>query len=102
MKEKYSKHCTEDRADRITFILIQTGIGNVVFQKKVKDRLVCLTDEGVAVIKAMNGTVITMYYAEMAQARFACEEESIPRAVKVAIQRNTKRGWIIEQNKVRY
>ena len=101
-KVKLSKHLLEDRSDRVTFILMHTGIGTVIYEKLKEGRRLCLTDEGVVLVKGIDDTIITMYYAEMAQARFACEEERIPKAVKSAIERNIKKGWLTAQNTTKY
>ena len=103
MKQILSKHCTDERADRIAFILIKTGIGNVVYQyKKADKRIIEVTTEGVLIVKAPDGTIVTMHYASMEQARFFCTAERIPAVVVKAIKRNLKYNWIKEQNLVRY
>lgn len=105
-KSKFSNHCINDRADRIAFILIKTGTGDpVVSNKSQTDKGACieeLTTEGVLIVRGMTGTVITMYYCSYAQATRVCGNNKVPSQVRNAIHRNHKRGWIEEQNKVRF
>lgn len=100
---KFSRHLLEERADRAAFILIHTGLGNIVYSAPAaENRTAYITDEGVIYFKGADGVIVTMYYLEIDQARYFCKEEKIPEKVKHAIERNRKRGYIEKQNQVKY
>ena len=98
---KLSRHLIEERCDRVAYILRKTGLGNVVYTTPLeKGRTAYITDEGVVYFKGQDGTIITIYYLEIDQAKYFRGDEKIPEKVVRAIERNKKRGWIEGQNRV--
>ena len=65
---KMSIHAREERLDRLTYIAMNVGFGDTVFEApngQHPDRIDCLTDTGVLIIKGRDGTIITAYIPTM-------------------------------------
>lgn len=104
MKEKYTKHFIDDRADRATYILLTTGLGNDVMTvtKAEEKAKYTVTDEGVLIIRSTRTQkIITIYYLEKHQFNkiFATD---CPLCVRNAIKRNEHRGYIKKQTLAKY
>ena len=46
-----TNHVREDRADRLTYIALTIGFGNVVFEHRDGEYRECITDTGVLMVK---------------------------------------------------
>jgi hypothetical protein len=69
MKMTMSNHAREDRADRLTYIAMTVGFGEVVVEKINGDCRECLTNTGVLIIKPLNKELmITAYICDMDKA----------------------------------
>ena len=69
---KQTKHFKIERADRIAQIKKITEIGNIVAiapDRKHRDCFNCLTDTGVMIIRAFDGTMVTLWIARVNQAK---------------------------------
>lgn len=67
MKCELSSHAIDDRAERITNILLTIGVGNILY--KIKDKpphkevMLCISDTGVLIIKDISSDVVITMYA---------------------------------------
>lgn len=55
-------HCAVKRYERVQAIINQIGIGQIVKEKFIHDKYICVTDTGITIIKDVNKVrIITMY-----------------------------------------
>ena len=105
-----TKHFQEDRADRYAFIATTIGIGKVVHSKTyefdyVHNRAgstINITNPGVAMIIAPDGTLITMYVLTLSEARRYFIDKTVPMVLAAIIKKNMKNQYHILQNEVKY
>lgn len=97
---KLSKHAKVDRPDRILWIAMEVGFGQIVDTIQIYDvergyRRVELYETGVAVIKAVDEEiVITMYLPTQRQlAAWYNGSRFVPVRLLNVAKRNEKRGW---------
>lgn len=63
---RLSKHCTEDRLDRLVRIATTIGFGEVILTSEVRGGRECLTDTGVVLIKDLyEEFLITAYVIDI-------------------------------------
>ena len=67
---KMSAHASNDRADRLTYIALNVGFGNIIYEFKTdRHTRECITDTGVLLVMAENDdTLITAYVLDMDKA----------------------------------
>lgn len=68
---RISKHASEDRFERMCYLMEQLGIGEEVCQmtdRNRTDRQIALTSTGVILVLAADGCVITAYVASIREA----------------------------------
>lgn len=100
MKTNFSKHMTEDRADRYVTIATKVGFGEVRYTTTEDNRgrlevtrIVELTSTGVIIIRDMDRTVVTMYCATIATALNLFHMDRLPPELYKTIRSNEKRGY---------
>ena len=102
-----TRHIKEERLDRLTYIAMNVGFGNVVLeQTRGSDgKRDCLTDTGVLLVKdIVNEVLITAYVIDINKATAMyknCGFQSVPQSMKRVIIRNEKKH-LKQQNIVRY
>lgn len=57
-----TNHVREDRADRLTYIALTVGFGNVVFEHRDGEYRECITDTGVLMVKNITEEVLVTAY----------------------------------------
>lgn len=65
---KMSAHVIEDRLDRLTFIAVNVGFGEVILEHTYqrKDRVECLTNTGVLIVKSLtDNAIITAFIPDI-------------------------------------
>lgn len=100
MKTNFSKHMTEERADRYVMIATKVGFGEVRYTatedkcgRLEVTRIVELTSTGVVIVRAMDRTVVTMYCATIATALNLLHMDRLPPELYRTIRTNEKRGY---------
>lgn len=100
MKTHFSKHMTEERADRYVTIATKVGFGEVLYTATEDNRgrlevtrTVELTSTGVVIVRAMDKTVVTMYCATIATALNLFHMNRLPPELYKVIRSNEKRGY---------
>lgn len=105
-KVRMSNHATEDRLDRLTYIAMNVGFGDVAYKlpdTTHNDRYYIFTTTGVMMVKAVRGdTIITAYIPtiEKTIAIFKSAGADVPTTYKRIIVKNKKHNEM--QDKVRY
>lgn len=91
-----SKHCVEDRLDRLTYIATKVGFGNILFEKASNGRRECITDTGIILVKALKKEfLITAYIPSLKKvialyrSTFGAKKR-MPQALYNKIQKNQK------------
>ena len=98
-------HAREERTDRLTYIAMTVGFGNVVLtsRRPEEKKIDYLTDTGVLMIKGEDGALITAYICDINKA-FAiykkCGFSTVPPRINAVIRKN--RIHLKMQNEVRY
>lgn len=60
---KMSTHASKDRADRLTYIALNVGFGNILYEFKTDHHSrECITDTGVLLVMAENEDVLITAY----------------------------------------
>ena len=101
-----SYHARIERADRLTYIAMNVGFGEVVLEHKSKstaNRIECITDTGVLIVKASNGAIITAYVPSIDKVMAIYRQEGysrIPTQMMTKITKNAKHQKM--QDKVKY
>lgn len=98
MNFQLSRHCVNDRLDRLTFIMTHTGLGDTVceYYNTQEDTLYRLTTTGVVMVLNGNGTLlVTAYYVQKPKAYAIfqlCESATMPynRYVEI-VKKNEKK-----------
>lgn len=96
---KFSSHAITARLDRMTFISINIGFGEVVAERNTISRsggecLMQLTSTGVIIVKGKDdGTIVTMYLATISVAKTFYEGRLMPKEIFSAVSRNQRKGW---------
>lgn len=99
-------HARIERADRLTYIAMNVGFGEVILETphpKYADRIQCLTNTGVFIVKTKQGDVITAFIptVERVSAMYrAMGYNRVPTYVMNKAKKNVKH--IVIQNTVRY
>lgn len=99
-------HARVERVDRLTYIAMNVGFGEVVLEHphpKYADRVECLTDTGVMIIKGIDGSIITAFVANVEKVVAIYREEGyhrVPTKMMNKVTKNVKHLKI--QNVVRY
>lgn len=99
---KLSKHCTEERIDRLTFIMTHTGLGDTLCEYQKSDHVLYrLTTTGVLmIIDPCYKALVTAYYVNPEKAtaiiRSGSGNQSCSKIYKVIKQ---NKGLIEQQNK---
>lgn len=97
--EKFSKHMLTERADRYVLIATKVGFGEVVIKTDYRtsdgrNTIMELTSTGVVFVRALDGTIITMYCTTLAYAKcYFTKGDQLPKEVYAAIVRNEKKGY---------
>lgn len=97
--EKVSRHCCEDRTDRMVFIATTIGFGEIVVERYQAERhsWTCVTDTGVIFVKNTEKTrIITGYIGTYDQVLAICSG-NIPYSLKKVVKNNMKRKLHIQQ-----
>lgn len=94
-KMNFSTHITNDRLDRMTYIAMTIGFGEVAYTfpcKGYQDRYVILTTTGVLMVKTRSEMVVTVFIPEYKRvhALFAEMEMEVPRYYRNIIEKNQK------------
>lgn len=95
-----SKHCVDDRMERLQFIAEKIGFGTEIAEiyDPAREAWRSLTDTGIIFIRsADHSKVVTAYVATRRKAMEICE--NLPNEVLKAIRRNLKLGYDVLQNK---
>jgi hypothetical protein len=99
-KTNFSRHMKVDRLDRYAMIATKVGFGEVLYSSTYSDkdgrwqnRTVELTSTGVCIVKAENGTIVTMYCVTLALAKSYFKLEKMPRELFAAIRLNERKGY---------
>lgn len=99
-KTTFSRHMTNDRADRYVMIATKVGFGEVLYTSTYSDkggkwhnRTVELTSTGVCIVKSESGTIVTMYCVTLALAKSYFKLEKMPRDLFAAIRLNERKGY---------
>lgn len=106
MKVNYlTVHAEEDRMERIAFIATTAEFGEVRFTKTVQEQgrvtRLELTSTGVLIVtNPEKKALVTMFLATIDQAIWVSEGQ-LSQEVRQAVKRNSKRGWIKQQDRVR-
>lgn len=101
-----TNHAREDRADRLTYIALTIGFGNIVFERKSGEFRECITDTGVLMIKNLTKEVlVTAYIIGIDKAVLLYKKEfgndaMLPRSLYRTIINNRKH--LKAQNLARY
>ena len=98
-------HARIERADRLTYIAMNMGFGEVVLEHKntTSHRLECITDTGVLIVKASNGAIVTAYIPSIDKVMAIYRQEGysrIPTQMMAKITKNAKHQKM--QDKVKY
>lgn len=101
---KMSRHVQEERLDRLTYIAMEVGFGEVVLEQRYPDKRECVTDTGVILVKALNDEfLITAFVAtidKVSAIYLSNGYERIPTAIYNKIAKNTRH--LKAQNEARY
>lgn len=107
MTTTMSAHFQKDRADRYAFIATTIGLGNVIHSyKQQKNKwhtepcTVEITSTGIAIVKAPDGMVVTMYVLTINEAEKYFD--TMPLLLAAVIRRNMKRRFHILQNEIKF
>ena len=96
-KTVFSKHMTDDRADRYVTIATKVGFGEVMYtvQRDGQYGLVTmeLTSTGVVIVKGADNRIITMYCATVATVKCYFELARMPMGLYNSVRSNEKRGY---------
>ena len=99
-KTSFSRHMTEDRADRYATIATKVGFGEVMYTTTYSDRegrwhnrTVQLTSTGVCIVRAEDNTIVTMYCATLSIVKSYFRIEKLPRELFAAIRLNERKGY---------
>lgn len=102
---KCSFHLCQERTDRAVFILTTLGMGEPVRERqstRAANVVLRLTTTGVILVcNASTNKIITMYYATIKEASWVANGR-IPDAVYNRIVKNTKAGYITQQEYAKY
>lgn len=108
MNTTMSAHFQNDRADRYAFIATKIGLGEVVHTHKQKYNkwgsepcTVSITTTGVAIVKAPDGKIVTMYILTLSEAQ-KYFNSAIPMILAGVIRMNMKRRLHILQDKMKF
>ena len=105
MNNKCSFHLCQERTDRAVFILTTLGMGEPVRERpstRASNVVLRLTTTGVILVYDTSASkIITMYYATMKEASWVANGR-MPDAVYNRIVKNTKAGYITQQECVKY
>ena len=90
-----SKHVQYDRTDRMVYIAMTVGFGNILFEKVHEDKRECVTDTGVLLVKSLDGeTLITAFILNMDKAiclyRTVYGDRRMPTSLHQTILKNRK------------
>ena len=101
MNIEMTRHAKEDRADRLTFIALHVGFGEVVVEKVcANDCAKCLTNTGVMLVKGVGGVLITAYIADREQVSYMYPSSRVPEYLWKRVQKNKK--YLDLQNSVTF
>ena len=99
-KTKFSRHMIEDRVDRYVVIATKVGFGEVLYTSTYSDRegrwhnrTIELTSTGVCIVKAENGTIITLFCATISIAKSYFKLDRLPTGLFAAIRLNERKGY---------
>ena len=99
-KTTFSRHMIEDRTDRYVTIATKVGFGEVLYTTTYSDRAgrwhnrtVQLTSTGVCLVRADDGTIVTMYCATLIKVKTYFKIDRLPRELFNTIRVNEKRGY---------
>lgn len=101
-----TNHIKEERLDRLTYIALNVGFGNVILEhiREEDGRRDCLTDTGVLMIKAAHEEIlITAFVANIDKVTaiyHKCGYTSVPANIRKVVLKNEKHNKM--QNIVRY
>ena len=104
MKVTLTNHAKEERMNRLTYIAMTIGFGEVVFERIEDDRRYCITDSGVLMVKALKEEVLITAYIvtiDKAIALYRNEmghDQRMPNKLYDTIRRNAHHAKM--QNKV--
>lgn len=104
-----SEHFRTERADRYAFIATEVGLGKVIHSHKqqynkwgTEPCIVDITSTGVAIVKTVEGKIITMYVLTLSEAEKYFTESLIPFLLAGIIRTNMRKKFHLLQNTVRY
>ena len=97
-KTKFSRHMTEDRADRYVTIATKVGFGEVMYtvERNGQYGLVTmeLTSTGVVIVRgSKDKAIITMYCATVSTVKCYFGLERMPNNLYFSVRSNEKRGY---------
>ena len=101
MKSNMTYHARYDRAARIDAILDTVGFGEIMFiVPQSNSREICMTDTGVAIVRAQTDKkIITVYVASLHLARALYEKkfniDRLPKTLFETVKRNQKYADLI-------
>ena len=83
-------HCKYERANRVSHIVEEVGLGQVIKKSYIAGKYLCITDTGITIVKTADETkVITMYittYRELVAVYNG--EKKIPPFLKKKVNHN--------------
>lgn len=97
-----TKHCQNERAARYAFIATTIGLGKVIHTAKSKSddtAIISITDTGVLIVSALDGTIITMYIATLRQIACYYPNGVVPMVLSAIVKTNMKRGYCMRQDR---
>ena len=100
--QKISRHCCEDRSDRMVYIATTIGFGEIVVERYQAERgsWACITDTGVIFVKDFyKEKIITGYIGTYDQILAICSG-NIPYSLRRVVKNNMKKKMHIIQNQV--
>ena len=100
-----SKHAKVERENRLTYIAMTIGFGQVIKERIAGNHRICLTNTGVILIKdIVEEFLVTAYIGDQAQVSWMYPNERVPQDIWYQMKRNAthikKQNLIIFQKKI--
>ena len=89
MRMVLSKHARVERENRLTYIAMTIGFGQVIKERIVDNHRICLTNTGVILIKdIVEEFLVTTYIGDQAQVCWMYPDERVPQDIWCQMKRN--------------